>query len=218
MRKNFTRLAGIFLGFIFLFTPLLSPVLAGGTTVKDISITTTVQLPQTTTFVENLGPTDSKYRPGQIITFHIAVRNTGTEALQSVTVQDALPAVNGQPVIDFMTGPGTYIAVKHMLMVPIDNLAVGESKSFELKGKIVHAALLPPDQTIICPQPGNMATAFVGTLTKKATSSFCVEKQGGAKQTPPTGPSSWILTYGLLLCSLGIGYVLRRKAHLSPHV
>lgn len=191
------------------------PVYGGGVMVPragEVLVDKTVQNPATGFFVDHLGLLDPKYRSKQIIIFHILVKNSGEQTLGSVTVKDILPQY-----VDFMSGPGTYNPNTRTLEFTVANLVGGTSQQFEVKGRISHPAMLPPEN-VICPtkgnpQPVNVVEAKADSQTDRDESQFCIEKEMIVPTVPPAGPQHWLVSFAGLGTLLIAGLYLRKKAY-----
>lgn len=235
------RTLGIFITGLSIASAVVSPVFADGESAADqgqsvygqsvygqsvygggvmepregnVLIDKLVKNPASDIFVDHLGPDDPKYKPGQIITFQIKVNNPGDETLEKVVVTDTMPQINDQPVIDFMTGPGQYSSESGTLTFEVTNLEAGQSKEFEVKGKISHASLFSDEQNVVCPDPGNIVTVKIGDKTEKDDSRFCIEKETEIAEVPASGPAQWMTMFGGLASALASGLYLRRKTSI----
>lgn len=195
------------------------PVYGGGVQCPrpgEVLINKTVRNPSTGVFVDNLGPSDPKYRPQWTVIFRIFVQNPGDQTLDNVVVTDTLPLY-----VDFMTGPAgsTYNSNNRTLTWTVGSLTGGSSQMFEVKARVVHPALLPADRNIICPirenpQPVNVVEARLSDgRTDRDQAQFCIEKELEVPLVPKAGPENWLLSLAGLVAALGIGNHLRRKAN-----
>lgn len=225
---NITQTKSLGNGIIGLIALLfvVSPVFASGETTYGQSvygggvvepregnflIDKSVKNPASDAFVDHLGADDPRYQPGQIITFRIKINNPGDETLEKLTVTDTFPVLDGQRVIDYMSGPGEYNEKTNSSSFEVSGLGAGQSKEFEIKGKIVHASVLPGDQTILCPEPGNMATAKTADREDNDESRFCIERESKVTVVPEAGPAQWMLMFSGLGSALASGIYLRRR-------
>lgn len=158
------------------------PIYGGGETCVtsgNLLINKTVQTPFSTTkggvaqgaFVDNLSVNDSKFAPGETITFKISVTNSGDAVISNVTVTDTLPVY-----VSFVAGPGNFDSNTKKLTFQVTNLNPGETREFTLTGKVADSNTLPSNQTVTCDVNQAQATADNG---QKSTDNaqFCVEKQ-----------------------------------------
>ena len=180
-----------------------------------------VQNPTTGAFVDNLGVNDPKYKASQKITFKITISNTGTAAIENVTITDTLPQFIG-----FDSGSGNYDRATNKFSVTINKLEVGESKTFDLVGRAADAKTLPQDKGMVCPINTVDAKENKGTGAQDS-SQVCIEKEvttpgkGGpvvqppvkVTTTPQTGPE--MFTLAALIPAGLTGFYLRRKASKS---
>ncbi len=178
-----------------------------------VTINKQVQNPQTGVFVDNLGPNDPKFVPGQTVPFRIILTNTGNATLSRVTVKDIFPVY-----VQNIAGPGSFNA--NTLTFDVFNLNPSESRTFDLNAQVIAADQLP-NKNVICeinndttkPLQNRAIAIFDGQIEDDAN--FCIEKQavggpapttkGGLKvfttpqvtKTPPTGPET-IALLGLI--------------------
>lgn len=187
------------------------PVYGGGVQcprVGQVLIDKTVRNPSTGLFVDNLGPSDPKYRPEWTVTFRLVIKNSGDQTLDKVTVSDRLP-----DFVDFTSGPGNYDSKTKTLTFEILNLTGGASQTFEIKARVVHVAVLPQDKNIVCVV--NNVEAVTSSQKDSDTSQLCIEKEVVVPSVPSAGPEHWILSFAGLTTALTIGLYLRKKAVIS---
>ena len=167
-----------------------------------------VRNPATGIFVDNLGLSDPKYRPAWIVTFRIFVKNPGDETLTNVTVTDKLPSF-----VDYMSGPGSYDSVNRTVTFNVANLGGGATQTYDIKGRVVHSAVLPAEKQVVCPV--NVADARVNSQADHDEAQFCIEKELVVPTVPKTGPEHWILSFGGLAATMIAGLYLKKKATIS---
>lgn len=238
MKKNLLSLSFALLAVVASSVPAFAdivcqPIYGGGQTCVQsdpIVIDKKVGLPNTkgglaTQFVDNLGPTDTKFAPGQVITFQLQITNTGNTTLAKVLVEDILP----REVRD-IAGPGSIN--EKVIKFDVLNLNPNETRTVTISGVIVSAQELPAEQSIICTI--NQAKATENNQTSMDNAQFCIQKvavggpvqptpqspttKGGLKVfpppqvpvTPPTGPEALALV-GLIPTGI-LGNFLRKKA------
>lgn len=205
------------ISFIFSFLSLISPVSASGGCVPvygggvecpragQVLIDKKVLNPATGQFVDNLTPTDPKYRPEQIVTFRLIVKNSGDQNLDSVLVTDNIPQF-----VEYIPNFGNYDQNSKTVTFTVDNLAAGTSQQFDLKARVVHPILLPAEKNIICPV--NVVTASANSQTDRDEAQFCIEKQVTVPQVPTAGPEHWIFLFAGLSAAFVLGRHLQNKA------
>lgn len=177
------------------------PVYGGGVLVPgQVLINKTVMNPATGFFVDNLGPDDPRYSPEQVVTFRLAVKNSGEQMLSNVSVTDQLPQF-----IDYMSGPGTYDSNSRTVKFSSLNLAGGESRTYEIKARVVHQALLPAEKNTICPV--NVVDAVSDTQKDHDEAQFCIQKQVSVPTVPKSGPEHWMIS----LIGLGVFGIIGKK-------
>ncbi|PIP32851.1 hypothetical protein COY59_00435 [Candidatus Gottesmanbacteria bacterium CG_4_10_14_0_8_um_filter_37_24] len=191
------------------------PVYGGGVSCPkqgEVLVDKKVRNPATGFYVDNLGPSDPKYRPQQIVSFQISVKNPGETAIDKITVTDTLPKF-----LDYMSGPGTYDGANGKLNWEVSNLAGGDTQVFEVKGRISHQAKLPVDRNVICPtnelaQPINIVDVSASNgQTDRDEARYCIEKEVIVPKVPEAGPENWLISITGLITSLGIGLKLRKS-------
>jgi uncharacterized repeat protein (TIGR01451 family) len=227
MKKSL--LFSIFTISYLLFTPAVfadvscQPIYGGGqtcTTSANILINKTVQNPVSGQFVDNLGISDPRFSQNQTVTFNVTVKNTGNNAIDKTIVKDALPQF-----VTFKSGAGNFDANTKTLAFEVDNLAVGESRTFPIQVTVVDQNQLSSSSSINCVVNQSSAQIVSNGQTSTDNAQFCIEKKvqvattkGGlpvlaAPQmttTPATGPEMLPL-FGLIPAG-GLGFFLRRKS------
>ncbi len=174
-------------------------------------------------FVNNLSINDSKYNPGQNVTFQITLKNTGTQTIPTITVADVFPQH-----LSFVSGPGNFNSKTKTLVFTVSSFKEQETVTYTIVGKIANEKDLPNDSGVICQINQATATDSSGGVNK-TSSQFCLQKQvlgqettkGGlpvmpAPQittTPPTGPE--MLPLALLIPAGFGGLILRRRSKRS---
>jgi len=148
-------------------------------------------------FVDNLGPSDAKFIPGQEVSFKLIIKNTGNQDLDKVTVTDTLP--------NFLISADSKT---NNLSFNIQNLKSGKAEERVIKARVVAGENLPADKSLLCPT--NWAQVVSGDLSDSDTASFCIANVTGL---PSTGINPTILAAIIGLGASGI--FLIKKAKLS---
>ena len=185
-----------------------APVYGGGVIVEregEVLVDKKVRNPATLNFVDHLGPMDPKYKPTQIVTFQIILKNSGEKTLDKVIVSDKIPQF-----VDYMSGPGSYDSESRTLTFTANNLVGGTSQIFEVKVRAGHQALLPAEKNLICPV-NVVETQFDGR-TDRDESQFCIEKKMEVVKTPEAGPVNWIVSFLGLGTSFISGLILNKAS------
>ena len=201
------------------------PIYGGGqtcVTTQNIGINKTVLNPQTNQFVDNLGINDAHYFPGFTTNFQISVTNTSNSNISKIDVKDIFPQY-----IAFSSGPGSFDSNSDTLTFEVDNLAVNETRTFTVLGKIVDGSQIPINQgSVVCIV--NQATAVNrdnSSQVSQDNAQFCIEKNtptttvtSGFPIFPSTNvittPKTGAETFGLIsLIPTGLaGWFLRKKS------
>lgn len=218
----------------FAFLPIVAsadtscqPIYGGGQTcvqTGNLVVNKKVIDPKTGNLVDNLGVNDNKFGPEGVVTFQIAVTNTGNGKINKVSVRDIFPQF-----VDFAAGAGNFDGGSKVLSFDINDLNPNETRTFNIVGKITKAENLPGDRSTVC-----VVNQAIGTTNDNQTSQdnvqMCIEKnalvtpttvvetKGGLKVFPPqktfttpsTGPEALPLI--ALLPAGALGAFLRRKA------
>jgi uncharacterized repeat protein (TIGR01451 family) len=170
--------------------PSCHPIYGGGencTQTDSIEINKTVQNPKDSKFVENLGPNDSKYSPGQNIQFQITVKNTSGSTANNITIKDNLPRYINCDA----TGIGICNSSAKTITINIDTLNRNEARTIIIKGKIATPDKMQKEPDTIC-----LINQAEATQDKKSTqdnAQFCI--QNNLKPTP-TQPAATNTTKG----------------------
>lgn len=162
------------------------PIYGGGETCEpgvNISIDKKVINPATGKEVDNLSINDPKFKPGQDIIFNIYVTNTGTDPLYDLELADILPKY-----ITFSSANITNSLEKGIVYSAISVLKSGETKSFQIKGKIKTAKDLPSDKGIICDI--NTVTVSNEAISDEDKAGFCIQQDVTVVVIPTAVPSN----------------------------
>jgi len=124
----------------------------GGTTEckpSDLTINKQVKYPinrDVNPFVENLTTTDPTFAADSEVSYRIIVKNGSGETFNA-EVKDFLP-----PYMTFIAGPTgmTYDETNRTLFVKLENLIAGETRSFDIRAKIVGANAFPSGKSLFC--------------------------------------------------------------------
>jgi uncharacterized repeat protein (TIGR01451 family) len=168
------------------------------------------------TFVDNLGFNDSKFQPGDQVSFKITLKNTGDKTIDQITVVDTLPAY-----LTFTSGPGVYDATSRTITYIIKNLASGQSNDQTVVATIANVDSLPKDQGVMC-LTNNVKGNDNQSDVANDSSTFCIQKEAMTpkvfttippKSIPNTGPEMLPLL-GLIPAGIA-GFTLRKKSKLG---
>jgi len=197
---------GILVLIFFLLTPsvtLADYFYGGPQAANQILVEKFVKDPGTGNFVNNLGPTDNKFSADQEIVFNLKVKNTGDQNLSNVSVRDIFPQFS-----DWVSGPdgASWDGGTKTLTFNVGNLTIGETKDFQVKGKITTRENLPSDKSLVC--VSNFASVQADNVSDTATSGFCIQN---ARELPATGPSTLPIIGIGLIGVLGI-YLIRKNS------
>ena len=158
--------------FPFISTISVSAQYVGATTTqptRQVLIDKKILNPQNNQFVDNLNIEQHTFLPDQEVTFRVTVTNVIQAELKNLQISDKLP-----DTLNFVsTSFGNYDNSSKTINFKIDNLKVGESKTFEIKTKVKSGTELPGN--ITCQT--NLARVTVNNLVDEDTSTYCVSKQ-----------------------------------------
>lgn len=146
----------------------------------QITIDKQIQNPITKAYVENLGPKDPTFVPGDEVLFKLKITNTGTTALTTITVKDVFPQY-----LTFESGPGVYNKDTNTLTIDLGNLEPGQSMILEILAKVLSVSAFPTDKTMFCVV--NTAQVFTGNLTDEDTAQLCITTQVLGTTLPVAG-------------------------------
>lgn len=158
------------------------------------------------TYVDNLTPSDARFRAGQQVYFKLRVKNTSSVNLINVTVKDYVPSYL-QPI----EGPGTYDASTQTITFNAGNFVPNEEKIYYLTMQVFPQDRLPADKGLFCLV--NRVLASTDQTSDDDTSQLCIEKEVIAvAKVPSAGPEmGFVLLTGELVV-LGAGMILRKKS------
>lgn len=152
--------------------PSCLPIYGGGqncTQTDSIEINKTVQNPKDSKFVENLGPNDPKYSPGQNIQFQLTVKNTSGKTAKNITVKDNLPRyVNCDA-----SGIGNCDNSDRTITININTLNRNEARTIILKGKIATSDKMQKEAETVC--LSNQAEAIQDKKSTQDNAQFCIQ-------------------------------------------
>jgi uncharacterized repeat protein (TIGR01451 family) len=193
------------------------PIYGGGqtcTTTEDLNINKKVLNTQSNQYVDNLGINDTKYYPGNTTTFQISLTNTSKRNIGNIAVKDIFP-----DYLTYSSGPGSYDSDTKTLTFQVNNLAINETRSYTITGKVVDGTLIPINQdSVVCVV--NQATATDvdnSSRVSQDNAQFCIQKSNVATTTkvtfpitttPKTGAESLAL---IALIPTGISGLMLRK-------
>ncbi len=202
------------------------PIYGGGQTCvtsTNILINKTVQNPSNGQLVDNLSVNDPRFSANQNVSFQLIVTNTGSSSIDKTTVKDIFPQF-----VSYVAGPGNFDINSKTLTFEVNNLAVGESRTFTVTGKVSADKELVMGTGVSCVVNQSSAQIISNGQMSQDNSQFCIQKgaapviptkgKGGlpvlpAPQmaiTPATGPEMAALP---ILGGSGIlGWFLRRKS------
>ncbi|MBI3620300.1 DUF11 domain-containing protein [Candidatus Roizmanbacteria bacterium] len=157
------------------------------------------------TYVDNLSPSDPRFRPDQTVYFRIKVKNTSTTFLNNIVVQDFVPFF-----IRPIDGPGSFNAATRTITFPAGDLAAGEEKFYYLKMQLVSQNQLPADKGLFCII--NRVKVTNNRVGDEDSAQFCVEKEVvNLVRVPSSGPDLAVPLFAGELTALGIGLYLKHK-------
>lgn len=162
--------------------------------------------PTGATFVDNLSPSDPRFKAGQLVFFKFIVKNTSTTGLTNITVKDTLPSF-----IEPVSGPGNYDGNSRTITFNAGDFAPNEEKIYYFKMQVDSVQYLPADKGLFCIL--NRAQAYNDKVSNEDTSQLCIEKVvTGVTNVPSAGPELGLLLLGLNFAGIGTGIFLKRKS------
>lgn len=158
----------------------------------------------TVEYVDNLTPSDVRYRPGQEVMFQLKVKNTSNVEMTNVTVKDFVPSY-----MEPIEGPGAFDTASRTVSFNAGTFRAGEEKVYYVKMKLFGQAQMPADKGLFCLT--NKAQAYNNNVSDDDTAQFCIEKEVvGVKEAPKAGPEAGILILGANVLLTGIGLSLKK--------
>jgi len=212
MRKLLAALVAIVVFFLTVKTSFADYGQYGETPSYGIIIDKMVGKPDTSQtdynnvqYVDNLSPSDPRFKPVQYIYFKIKVKNTSSDKITNVTVKDYVPAY-----LSPVEGPGSWDSTNRIVSWNAGDFNVDEEKIYYLKMQIYSQKDLPSDKSLICLI--NKARAENEKTADEDTAQYCLEKQVlGVSTVPSAGPELGIILFGGELIALGTGLFLKKK-------
>lgn len=155
-------------------------------------------------YVDNLTPSDVRFKPGQEIMFKLKVKNTSTITIDNVTVKDFIPAY-----MEPIEGPGTFDANTRVITFPAGSFNPNEEKTFYIKMQLYTQEKMPANKGLFCLV--NKSQVYNNYASDDDSAQFCIEKQVvGVKKAPESGPEAGILLLGANTLLAGIGYGINK--------
>lgn len=161
--------------------------------------------PKSADYVDNLSPSDPRFKAGQLVFFKAKVKNTSNTTLTNVTVKDYVPWY-----IEPVEGPGTYDPSTRVISFNAGDFSAGEEKLYYFKMQVFAKDKLPNDKGLFCLV--NQVKAYNDNTSDDDTAQFCVEKEVlGVTNVPSSGPELGLLLLGLNFAGIGVGLALKKK-------
>ena len=155
-------------------------------------------------YVDNLSPSDVRFRPGEQVMFKLRVKNTSNVTLNNVMVNDIVPSY-----VEPIEGPGMFDAVTRLISFNAGSFAPDEEKTFTIKMQLYGQDKLPTDKGLFCLI--NKSRAYNELASDEDTAQFCVEKEViGVVSTPKAGPEMGTLLLGAQAMLVGLGFSLKK--------
>jgi len=170
----------------------------------ELRLDKVVKNPSTGIYVDNLYSSDPNFSADQEVWFKLNIKNTGSDDLNDVEVKDKFPNY-----VLFVSGPGSWNDTDKTLTWKIDHLSPGESKDYEIKGKIVGEGSLPTDSGTYCVT--NYGEAKKDNKSASDTSQLCITKKVLGITTMPKTGANLILTILLLGLFSSFGIIFRKQ-------
>lgn len=156
-------------------------------------------------YVDNLSPSDSRFRPGQTVSFKVKIKNTSNVKLTNVVLKDFIPSY-----LEPIEGPGSYDTTTRTIIYNAGDFATDEEKVYYIKAQIFSQDKLPADKGLFCLV--NKVTASTDQAADDDTVQFCVEKEVlGTAKVPSAGPEMGIFLLTGELLTLSVGLFIRKK-------
>lgn len=170
----------------------------------ELRVDKMVKNPINNDYADNLYSNNVTFSADQEIWFRVVVKNTGSDNLNDVEVKDRFP-----DYVFFDSGNGSWNDTDKTLTWKIDSLIPNESKTYEIKGKIVNANSLPNDSGIYC--VNNYAEVKKDNKLASDTAYFCISNKVLGMTTMPKTGANLILTITLLFSTFIIFFISFRK-------
>ena len=155
-------------------------------------------------YVDNLTPSDPRFKPGAEVMFRLKVKNTSTIAITDVTVKDFVPTY-----MEPIEGPGTFDSTNRIITFPTGSFNPNEEKTYYVKMQLYTQEKMPADKGLFCLT--NKSQVYNNYTSDDDSAQFCVEKQVmGVKKAPESGPEAGILILGANTLLAGIGYGINK--------
>ncbi len=160
-----------------------------------------------TTFVDNLASSDSRFYAGQAVTFKIKVKNTSDHKLSNIVVKDTLPTS-----LEAVDNKNYDVNSRTITLSSNLTLNAGEESVFTVNAKVVAQEKLPSDRGVFCVY--NKAFAYNLAVGDDDTAQFCIEKKViGVKAQPNAGPEFGLGLLALQIFGVASGLYLKKRGN-----
>lgn len=156
-------------------------------------------------YVDNLGVSDARFKPGQVVFFKVKVKNTSTTKLVGMEVRDTVPSY-----LEPLDGPGSWNSSTREIVWNAGDFEVDQEKTFYLKMRVYSQANIPADKGLFCVT--NYVKANSSNAFDDDTAQLCIEKQVTAKVVPQAGPEFGLALLAGQMAMLGVGLYIKKRA------
>lgn len=158
-------------------------------------------------YVNTLGPSDPRFKPGQDIYFRLKIKNTSNVTLYGVVVKDFIPSY-----LTPIEGAGTYDSQNRTVSLNAGDFGADEEKTYYMKMRINSQDYLPADKGLFCLI--NKAQAYNNFTYNDDSSQFCIEKEvKPVTQVPSAGPEMGLALLALNMLGIGAGITFKKLSN-----
>ncbi len=160
-------------------------------------------------YVDNLSPSDPRFKPQDFVKFRIKVKNTSSSTLRDVKITDMLPSY----VIP-IEGAGPYDQKTHSITYIYSEVKPQEEKVSYITVKVKNQGELPADKGLMC--EFNKVVVEAQNVRDEDTSQYCLEKQvvstdGTPPIKTPEAGAPLLIMLGVSFLGLTTGVYLSKK-------
>lgn len=156
-------------------------------------------------YVDNLGVSDPRFKPDQVVFFKVKVKNTSTTKLVGMEVRDTVPSY-----LEPLDGPGDFNSTTREIVWNAGDFEVDQEKTYFLKMRVYSQANIPADKGLFCVT--NYVKANSSNAFDDDTAQLCIEKQVTAEVVPSAGPEYGLALLGGQLALFGAGLYLKKRS------
>jgi hypothetical protein len=171
--------------YIFMFYTVAASASQNG--IPDITVDKTVSRfantdLNTVEYVDNLSPSDNKFKAGDSISFKFRIKNNTNEAAPNARLEDSVPAY-----VEPQNGVYGWDNASRMIRIAVGTLNPGEEKVYIIPMRVVSQDQLPASPDMLCVV--NRVLAACDQASGEDAAQFCISNPPRPTVTPTITPT-----------------------------